>query len=109
MLQKCEVRKELFVTQLAVGLNHPEDFARLLMKKEGYTACSYSCKVVHIIKCQTVEVSYKPNLETCYNEFPIVYNNPTMFMLPNTRVLKKIGTSIACTDILSPIYMIRGK
>jgi hypothetical protein len=108
MLQKCQVQKELFETQLAVGLNHPEDFARLFMKKEGYTAVRAG-EVVHIIQCQAVEVNYKPNLEQCYDEFPVTYNNKTMFMMPNTRILKHIGTPISCTDILSPMYILRGK
>jgi hypothetical protein len=50
-----EVIKELFETQLAEELNHPEDFARLFMKKEGHTAVRPG-EVVHIIQCQTVEV-----------------------------------------------------
>jgi hypothetical protein len=35
-----EVRKELFETQLAEKLNHPEDFARLFMKKRVYSCTS---------------------------------------------------------------------
>jgi hypothetical protein len=34
--------------------------------------------VVHIIQCQAVEVSYKPNLETCYNEFPVAHRNDAL-------------------------------
>jgi hypothetical protein len=56
-----------------------------------------------------VEVSYQPNLNIYYDEFPVAYNHMTMFMFPNTRVLQKIGTHISRTDILPPMYMIRGK
>jgi len=68
MIQKCNLCRELFEIQLAVGKNHPDEFAKLFMKKEGFTALKAG-EVVHIVQCQVVEVT-------------VLYNNQSMFMTP---------------------------
>jgi hypothetical protein len=108
MTQKYNLRRELYETQLAVGINHPDEFVKLFMKKEGYTALKAG-EVVHIIQCQAVEVSFRGIKGECYDDLPVNYNNNSMFMTSGNRILKSVGKPIKCSDILPSMYQLNGK
>jgi hypothetical protein len=107
MSQRCNLRRELFETQLAVGINHPDEFAKLFMKKEGYTALKAG-EVVHIVQCQAVDVTFRSIKGECYDDLPVLYNNQSMFMTPGNRILKSVGTPLKCSDILPSMYQLNG-
>lgn len=104
---RCIKNREILFTQAAIGINHPDEFARIYMKVEGYTAI-VAGEGIHIIQCQPVEVQVRTT-NLCYNELPVVYQNKSMFMTPYNRILKSVGTERICTTQLPSAWNINGK
>lgn len=104
---RCIKNREILFTQAAIGINHPDEFARIYMKVEGYTAI-VAGEGIHIIQCQPVEVQVR-NSNLCYNELPVMYQNKSMFMTPYNRILKSVGTERICTSQLPSAWNINGK
>ena len=78
------------------------------MKGPGYMAMTAG-EVVHVIKCVPVEVIVQHG-EECYAEFKVMKGNITLFLTPQTNIIKGIGTKVTCTStsILPSYYRIEG-
>lgn len=104
---QCRLERELLTTQLSIAGINPPEFARLLMKAGGYTA-TQAGEVIHITKCQPVEVTLRKDM-SCYQELPVVYSDQNYFMTPRSHLLTTKGTEIPCTTILPSMYLMMGQ
>lgn len=100
--QKCELERDVLQTQLSMASIAPDEFAYLRMKSPGYTAQILG-EVIHIIKCQAVEVSNRAT-DKCFSELPVYYNNQTYYMTPKNHLLTKLATETECSAIMKPQY-----
>lgn len=107
LLKKCELERDVLQTQISIASHHPAEFAYMRMKEPGYTAVPRG-ELIYMIKCQPVEVTIR-KVERCFLELPIMYNNNSHFMTPNTHLIQQHGTEIPCSSLMSPGYLINGE
>lgn len=105
--QKCNLEREMLATQLAIAGINPSEFATLLMKGPGHTA-TLAGEVIHITKCQAVDVVLRV-ADKCYQELPVLYNNASFFLTPKSHLLQTHGTEIQCSSILPSLFLIHNE
>lgn len=97
--KKCESDMAILREKLSLAYLSPDSFAYDLMGP-GYMA-HLSGELIHIVKCVAVEIEIRDNLETCYNEIPIIYKEKEMFLSHKTKIIVQHGTERKCNKILS--------
>lgn len=96
--QRCLLESQMLQSLMSTAYIDPVMFARDYMKEPGYTGFRRN-EVIYIIKCQAVDVSWRQEIDHCYDEVPVIYNNQSLFMSPRTRILQPYGTEISCNRI----------
>lgn len=96
--KKCESDLSILRESLSMAFLSPDSFAYDLMGP-GFIA-HLSGELIHIIKCASVEVEIRKELETCYNQLPVLYNGKEMFLKHKTKILVKHGTERKCNKLL---------
>lgn len=104
MTHKCQLERELLSTQLSIAGINPTEFASLMMKSPGFTA-TLAGEVIHITKCQPVDVRIR-QVNACFQELPVAYNNRSYFMTPRSHLLQERGNEIPCSPILPSVFLI---
>jgi len=104
LLQQCQLEKKILHNSLAIAAQSPDIFAYHLMKGPGYMAL-LSGEVIHIIKCVGVEVKIA-RTEECYEQLPVILNNQTQFLTPQTHILLQQGTQITCNAFAPPTFLV---
>lgn len=100
--QQCQLEQKVLKNALAIATQSPDIFAYYLMKEPGYTSV-LAGEVVHIIKCQPVEVKVSTS-DTCYNQLPVLRGNISYYLTPQTHLLLRQGTEIKCNSIAPVMY-----
>lgn len=67
-----------------------------------------SGELIHLVKCIPVEVEIRNNLENCYNELPVIYNDNEMFLSHKSKILIRHGTERICNRLLPIGFKIGG-
>ncbi|XP_071577417.1 uncharacterized protein [Temnothorax nylanderi] len=104
LLQQCNLELKMLQNALAIATQSPDIFAYHFMKGPGYMAL-LAGEVIHIIKCVPVEVKLVHTQE-CYEQLPVMFNNKTSFLTPQTHVLLRQGTQINCNSFAPPMYLL---
>lgn len=99
LLQQCNLELRLMQNALAIATRSPDIFAYHFMKGPGYMAL-LAGEVIHIVKCVPVEVKLAQTQE-CYEQLPVIRDNRTYFLTPQTHILLRQGTQITC-NVLAP-------
>ena len=73
----------------------------------GYKA-HLAGNVIHIIKCQPVEITINPNPPSCFQDIPILYHNKPFFMSSTSSIIIEHSHKIPCNKILSIKFRING-
>lgn len=104
LLQQCELEMGMMQNALAIAARSPDIFAYHFMKGPGYMAL-LAGEVIHIVKCVPVEVKLTQTQE-CYEQLPVIRNNQTFFLTPQTHILLRQGTQITCNSFAPPMYLL---
>ncbi|XP_071579592.1 uncharacterized protein [Temnothorax nylanderi] len=104
LLQQCKLELKMMQNALAIAARSPDIFAYHFMKGPGYMAL-LAGEVIHIIKCVPVEVKLT-HTEDCYEQLPVILNNKTHFLTPQTHILLRQGTQINCNSFAPPMYLL---
>ena len=102
----CQNEISLIRENLEIARLNPELFAYTLMGP-GYTA-QLAGNVIHIIKCQPVEVKIEPYPKFCTLEIPIRYHNELLYMSLDSKIIIKHARKVACNKILPIKFSIDG-
>lgn len=106
--QRCTLERRTLRNLLSIAAIDPMEFAYTYMDGPGYTAKTMG-EVVHIIQCVAVPVKTMLVDTGCYKEWPVVYNNKTVFMSPKSRILQRYGTEIECDSVLNSQFELEGR
>lgn len=106
LLQQCNLEYRLLQNALAIASRSPDIFAYHFMKGPGYMAL-LSGEVIHIVKCVPVEVKIAQTSE-CYEQLPVIRENTTYFLTPQTHILLRQGTQITCNALAPSMYQLGG-
>jgi hypothetical protein len=98
MEQKCALERQILQNALSLASIAPDEMASRIMRAPGYTEVTAG-EVIHLIKGIPVTCKVR-HTETCHNELPISYNNVSMFLLPQSRIITKSGTVRDCNELL---------
>ncbi|XP_077272765.1 uncharacterized protein LOC143903177 [Temnothorax americanus] len=104
LLQQCRLELKMMQNALAIAARSPDIFAYHFMKGPGYMAL-LAGEVIHIVKCVPVEVKLT-HTEDCYEQLPVILNNRTHFLTPQTHILLRQGTQINCNSFAPPMYLL---
>lgn len=104
LMQQCQLEQQILRNSLAIATQSPDIFAYHFMKGPGYMAL-LSGEVIHIIKCVPVEVKVAQTNE-CYDQLPVIRENRTQFLTPQTHILMRQGTQITCNLFAPPMYLL---
>ena len=104
LLQQCNLEQRILQNALAIATQSPDIFAYHLMKGPGYMAL-LAGEVIHIIKCVPVEVKLGQT-NKCYNQLPVLRDNQTYFLTPQTHILLRQGTEITCNTLAPTMYLL---
>ena len=96
--KKCESDLAILRESLSLAYLAPDYFAYNLMGP-GYMAY-LSGELIHVVKCLPVEVEVQEELEKCYEQIPVTYNNKDMFLSYKTKILMKRSAETKCNKIL---------
>ena len=88
--KKCESDLAILRESLDLAYLSPDHFAYNLMGP-GYMA-HISGELIHIVKCLHVEVEVQEDLDICYKQIPVKYNNKDMFLTYKTKILTTRST-----------------
>lgn len=102
--QQCNLEQRMLQNTLAIATQSPDIFAYHLMKGPGYMAL-LAGEVIHIVKCVPVEVKLRQTSE-CYNQLPVMRDNQTYFLTPQTHILLKQGTQTTCNPLAPTMYLL---
>lgn len=106
IIKRCEAEMMMIKEQLALARISPNIFAFNLL---GYGFSAYTTgDVIHIVKCQPVEVVINPNPRECYDQIPILYNGKNLFLSTITRTIIKHATLKTCNKILPVEFNVDG-
>lgn len=103
----CEHQISLIKEQLILAYTAPEQFAFNLMGP-GFTA-QLAGNVIHIVKCQPVEISINPDPPSCFQDIPILYHNKPLFMSSTSSIIIQHSKKIRCNKILPVKFRINGE
>ena len=104
--ENCENQLSIIKKKLLLAETDPEQFAYDLMGP-GHMA-QLGGNVIHIIKCQPVEVLINPNPNSCTNEIPILYHNEPMFISSKSRIIIKHARKMPCNRLFPVKFRING-
>lgn len=104
--QQCTLEQKTLQNALAIATQSPDIFAYHVMKGPGYMAV-LAGEVIHIVKCVAVEVKVAQQ-QNCYTQLPVVWDNNTYFMTPQTHILLKKGTQTTCNVLTPSMYHLDG-
>lgn len=104
LLQQCQLEQQILYNSLAIATQSPDIFAYHLMKGPGYMAL-LSGEVIHIIKCVGIEVKVAHTKE-CYEQLPVIRENQTQFLTPQTHILLRQGTQVSCNSFTPSMYLL---
>ena len=96
--KKCESDLAILRESLSLAFLAPDYFAYNLMGP-GYMAY-LSGELIHLVKCLAVEVEVQEDLEKCYEQIPVKYNNKDMFLSYKTKILIKRSMETKCNILL---------
>lgn len=102
----CEYELSIIRKNLEIAHINPEIFAYDLMGP-GYTA-QLAGNVIHLIKCQRVEVTIEQNPKFCTQEIPIRYHDQLLYMTSDSKLIIKHSRKIKCNKILPTKFKING-
>lgn len=105
--EQCKNERMILQTQLSIAKIDPQEFAFLRHQEPGYTAVVLG-EMIHIVKCQPVEVTLNNNVSSCYQELPVLYDNKPCFMTPKNHLIQQVGTPIQCGSLITSGYMMLG-
>lgn len=71
------------------------------MQGPGYMAL-LAGEVIHIVKCVPVKVKLASTQE-CYDQLPIIRNNETEFLTPQTHILMR---QVTCNSLVPAMYLL---
>lgn len=106
LLQQCNLEYKLLQNALAIAARSPDIFAYHFMRGPGYMAL-LAGEVIHIVKCVPVEVKIARTTE-CYEQLPVIRENTTYFLTPQTHILLRQGTQITCNALAPSMYQLEG-
>jgi hypothetical protein len=101
--QRCMLESQVIQGLISQAFHDPTMFAYEYMKQPGYTGIRRG-EIMHIVKCQPVDVSWYSLEQRCYDELPVNVSGMIMFMSPRTRILQRFGTEISCNPVLEGGY-----
>ncbi|KMQ84581.1 hypothetical protein RF55_17519 [Lasius niger] len=104
LLQQCNLEQRMLQNALAIATQSPDIFAYHLMKGPGYMALQAG-EVIHIIKCVPVEVTLAQT-DRCYNQLPVLRENLTYYLTPQTHILLRQGTQTTCNALAPAVYLL---
>ncbi|KAM0728880.1 hypothetical protein ACS0PU_004234 [Formica fusca] len=104
LLHQCKLEKRMLHNALAIATQAPDIFAYHLMKGPGYMAL-LAGEVIHIIKCVPVDVKLARTKE-CYDQLPVIRENRTHFLTPQTHILLQQGTQTTCNPFAPAMYLL---
>ncbi|XP_025157199.1 uncharacterized protein LOC112589174 [Harpegnathos saltator] len=104
LYQQCYLEQKMLQNALAIATQSPDIFAYHFMKASGYTSI-LAGEVIHIIKCVPVEVQVArtPN---CYTQLPVIRENETYYLAPQTHLLLRQGTQVNCNPLAPVMYQL---
>ena len=66
----------------------------------------FVAEVIYVIRCTPIKVNLV-QIESCYNELPVLKNNKILkFLTPITRILIDQTTEVSCSTVLSLTFKI---
>lgn len=92
---QCEIKKRLR-SDSAFLTSQPDELAFTLMNGPGYMAKKID-ESLFVGKCTPVETTTR-QVEDCYKELPVFYNNEPYYLAPKTKLLIKTGTPRDCSS-----------
>ena len=98
LTQKCKVDQQVWKNTLILATLAPDEFAYPLMKGSGHMSI-ISGKVVHLIKCTSIEVRYR-KMKECYLNLSIDRGNQTSCFKSKTDILRNKGTQTNCNPFV---------
>lgn len=104
LLQQCNLEQKILKNALALATHSPDAFAYHVMQGPGYMAL-LAGEVIHIVKCVPVEVKLAQTQE-CYDQLPVIRNNETQFLTPQTHILMRQGTQVTCNSLAPSMYLL---
>lgn len=102
----CKNQIAIIKQKINLAYSSPEQFVFDLMGP-GYTG-QLAGNVIHIIKCQPVEVKINPYPKICTQDVPILYHNEPLFMSSTSHVIIKNSQKLKCNKILPVKFKING-
>nr|WQM60681.1 MAG: putative glycoprotein [Xinmoviridae sp. 2] len=104
---RCETERKAIMNSLALARISPVLFAYNYFKAPGYTAI-VSGEVIHITKCKPIYVQIV-KMDMCFLELPVIYNNKTGFLTPQSKIFTNLGTATECNNILPNMFNLDGR
>ena len=104
----CENRRQLLLSRLeaVAGTDNPYSLTNVLSRGILLTRAG---SVVYATTCFPVQVNPRGiNSGNCSHEIPAVYNETEVFVDPINWVIKPIGTTVHCSDVAPPRFLIAG-
>lgn len=102
----CENQISIIKQKIDLAYSAPEQFAFDLMGP-GFTG-QLAGNVIHIIKCQPVEIKINPYPKICTQDIPILYHNEPLFMSSTSNIIIKHSQKLKCNKILPIKFKING-
>lgn len=103
----CKTKASLIKQSLTMAHLAPDLFAYNLMGP-GYTAV-LAGHIIHVIKCQPVEVTINQYPKSCTEEIPILYHESPYFITSTTKIIIKHSRKTTCNKILPTQFKINGR
>lgn len=103
---ECENQMSIIKQKLNLAYTSPEQFVFDLMG-HGFTG-QLAGNLIHIIKCQPVEVKIDPYPKICTQDIPILYHNEPLFMSSTSHIIIKHSQKLNCNKILPVKFRING-
>lgn len=66
-----------------------------------------AAKVIHLIKCISVEVKIRQD-NKCYRELPVIYQNKSFYLAPKIRIILKEASPSDFNEFLLNMYNLHG-
>uniref|UniRef100_A0A8D8QWL6 Uncharacterized protein n=2 Tax=Cacopsylla melanoneura TaxID=428564 RepID=A0A8D8QWL6_9HEMI len=102
-LDRCVMEQKILDNYLTLALTSPAEFAYQYFGRPGFMAVARG-EVIHISQCTPVIVTPRIDPTSCYNEFPVMWNNQSYFLTPRNRLLTDVASAVDCIPGLEPRY-----
>lgn len=104
--RNCENQISIIKKQLSLAFIAPEQFAHNLMGPR-FTS-QLPGNVIHIIKCQPIEITINPNPKNYNQDIPMLYHNKSVFMSFTSGIIIKLSRKIKCNRITPVQFRVNG-